>query len=198
MERSGLGDQRVVLRTPRARFDEAPAADEELACDVGGRHRVGSSVGEGRLGWARRGAGTMIYRGEERASRGKKKRWPVFINGHQWRPLPPLKERGRGEGKRGEETAAVSGLGTRVAVGALLDGALGWRGPCSAPGLLRGRGKVFGSRRPRCGRAGARAAQSSVGLLGIGLSGRGAGHGAAAAALPFVESTREGATRKKH
>jgi hypothetical protein len=97
---------------------------------------------------------------------------------HQWPSMAAVTsiegERTWG-GKRGEETAAVSGLGTRVAVGALLDGASGWRGPCSAPGLLRGRGKVFGSRRPGCGQAGARAAQSSAGLLGIGLSGRGQG-----------------------
>jgi hypothetical protein len=63
----------------------------------------------------RRGAGTMIYRGEERASRGKKKRWLVFINGHQWRPLPPLKERGRGEGKgeKKRQPFPAWGLGSR-------------------------------------------------------------------------------------
>jgi hypothetical protein len=36
-------------------------------------------VGEGRLGWARRGAGMMIYRGEKRARESK--RQASLING---------------------------------------------------------------------------------------------------------------------
>jgi hypothetical protein len=89
----------------------------------------------------------------------------MTVNGHQWRPLTPLSEGGRGGGRGG--VAVVSGFGG----GERAPGWLGWgRGAAAREGGRRGEGAgrahapEKGGARVRSGRL-----MGLVGRLGLGL-----------------------------